>query len=94
MKKYEGVIIFTPGMEEEARNTVFERFKGIIESNGTIDNIDEWGTRKLAYEINDYTEGYYIVVKFQATPDVLNEFDRVAKITDSIVRHMIIREDE
>lgn len=94
MKKYEAVFVFAPNMEEELRNSVVERFKGIIESNGSIDKIDEWGMRKLAFEINDYKEGYYTLLNFQSNADVVNELDRIAKITDSVIRHMIIREDE
>lgn len=94
MRKYEAVFIFEPNMEEEVRNGLFDRFKGIIEANGTIDNIDEWGSRKLAYEIKDFKEGYYILVHFQAEADAVNEIDRVAKISDKVIRHMIIREEE
>ena len=94
MKKYEAVIIFVPELEDEARNALLERFKGIIEANGTISNIDEWGMRKLAYEINYNTEGYYVVMDFEATPEAVKEMDRVAKISDKVMRHMIVREDE
>ena len=94
MRKYEAVFIFTPDLEEEKRNTLFDRLKGIMEDDGTISNIDEWGSRKLAYEINDYTEGYYIIVNFEGTPETVNELDRIAKISDGIMRHMIIREDD
>lgn len=94
MRKYEGVFIFVPSLEDESRNQLFDRLKGIIESNGTISNVDEWGVRKLAYEINDISEGYYIVVNFETTPEAVEELDRICKISDSIMRHMIIREDE
>jgi len=94
MKKYEAVFVFAPDMDEEARNGVVERFKGIIEADGSIEKIDEWGMRKLAFEINDYNEGYYTLVNFEANADVINELNRIAKITDSVIRHMIIREEE
>jgi len=94
MKKYEAVFVFAPDMEEESRNSVVERFKGIIEANGTIEKIDEWGMRKLAFEINDYKEGYYTLLNFESNSDVVNELNRIAKITESVIRHMIIREDE
>lgn len=93
MRKYEGVIIFTPNADEEARNKIFERFKGIIETTGKINNIDEWGMRKLAYEINDLKEGYYIVVKFEAENESINELDRVSKITEQVVRLMVVRDE-
>ncbi|WIV12524.1 30S ribosomal protein S6 [Proteiniborus sp. MB09-C3] len=94
MKKYEVVLIFAPGMEEETRNNLVERFKGIVETNGTVDNVDVWGSRKLAYEINDYQEGYYVLLNITSGADVVDEIDRIAKITDDVIRHMIIREDE
>ena len=94
MRKYEGVFIFVPSLEEESRNQLFDRLKGIIESNGTISDVDEWGIRKLAYEINDISEGYYAIVNFESTPEVIDELDRVCKISDSVMRHMIIRDDE
>ncbi|HLR36264.1 MAG TPA: 30S ribosomal protein S6 [Tissierellales bacterium] len=94
MRKYEAVFIFTPDLEEEKRNTLFDRLKGIMEADRTISNVDEWGIRKLAYEINDYTEGYYIIVNFEGTPETVNELDRISKISDGIMRHMVVREDD
>lgn len=93
MRKYETVLIFVPSLEEEVRNQLFDRLKGII-GEDNITEVDEWGMRKLAYEINDLTEGYYIVVNFQATPETVEELDRVCKISDNIMRHMIVKEDE
>ncbi|WFA08356.1 30S ribosomal protein S6 [Tissierella sp. Yu-01] len=94
MRKYEGILIFLPTLEEEKRVQLFNRFKGIIEADGSIANVDEWGIRKLAYLIDDIGEGYYILVNFEATPEVVKEIDRVARISDGIMRHMIIREEE
>ncbi len=94
MRKYEAVFIFTPDLEEEKRNILFDRLKGIMEDDGTISNIDEWGSRKLAYEIDDYTEGYYIIVNFEGTPETVNEINRISKISDGIMRHMVVKEDD
>ncbi len=94
MRKYEAMLILVPNLEEEARNQLLDRFKGIIEKDGTITNIDEWGTRKLAYEINKYKEGYYVVMNFETNQDVVKELDRVSRISDSVMRYMIIKEDE
>ncbi|WP_353097614.1 30S ribosomal protein S6 [Tissierella praeacuta] len=93
MRKYEAVFIFLPS-EEEKRVQILERFKGIIEADGSITNIDEWGTRKLAYLIDDIAEGYYVLINFEGTAEVVKELDRISRISDSIMRHMIIREDE
>lgn len=94
MRKYEAMLIFVPNIEEEKRNSLLDRFKEIIESDGTITDIDEWGNRKLAYEINDYTDGYYVVLNFESTAEIVDELDRIIKITDSVMRYMIIKEDE
>ena len=94
MRKYEGVFIFIPNLEEEERNQLLDRLKGIIEADGTITEIDEWGMRKLAYEINDLTDGYYFIINFESTPETVEELDRVCKLSDNIMRHMIVREDE
>lgn len=94
MRKYEGVLIFLPNMEEEKRVQLLDRFKGIIEAEGSISNVDEWGVRKLAYLIDDIGEGYYVLINFEGTPEVVKELDRVARISDGIMRHMIIREEE
>lgn len=68
-----------------------EKFKGIVETNGEIENVEEWGTRKLAYEINKINEGYYVLVNFNAAADIPKELDRNLKIADEVIRHMIVR---
>ncbi len=93
MRKYEAMLIFFPSIEEEKRNQLLERFKGIIEADGSISNVDEWGIRKLAYLIEDIGEGYYVLINFEGTPEVVKEIDRVARISDGIMRHMIIKQD-
>ncbi|NBI06563.1 30S ribosomal protein S6 [Senegalia massiliensis] len=94
MRNYEGVFIFETSLEEEKRNGIFDKFKNIIEAKGEITNIDEWGVRKLAYEINDLTEGYYIVMTFNAETEVVKEMERVAKITEGIMRLMVVRDEQ
>lgn len=93
MRKYEAVYIFLPTLEEEKRNQILDRIKGIIEANGSISNIDEWGNRKLAYLIDDIGEGYYTLINFESESEVIQELNRISRITDSIMRHMIIRVD-
>ncbi len=94
MRKYEAVFIFAPSVDEDTRNGVIEKFKGIIEENGSLIGIDEWGSRKLAYEINDLTEGYYILLNLEAGTEVITELERVTTITDGIIRHMIVRDEK
>ena len=94
MVKYEGVFIIKPNMEEEEYKAQIERITGIIENyNGEIDKVDEWGQRRLAYEIKKNKEGYYTIINFQAETDLVNELDRTSKINESIIRHMIVRDE-
>lgn len=88
------MFIFLPNLEEAGRNTMLDRIKAIIEADGEIENVDEWGLRKLAYEINDIGEGYYVLINFATTPEVKDELERVIKISDSVMRHMIVRVEE
>ena len=95
MTNYEIMYIIRPNVEEEAQNALIERFSAILTDNGaTIDKVDEMGSRRLAYEINDYRDGYYVVVTFKGDQTAVDEFDRQAKFSDDIIRHMVIRLDE
>lgn len=91
MNKYELVYILKSSVEEEKRAQLLDKFRAIIEVDGTIENVDEWGNRKLAYEINKINEGYYTLVNFSAGADIPKELDRNLKIADEVIRHMIIR---
>ncbi|MBB6629925.1 MULTISPECIES: 30S ribosomal protein S6 [Clostridium] len=95
MRKYETIFILHPTMEEEAVKANIEKFKGVIETNGgVVDNVDFWGKRKLAYEIKKVNEGYYTLINFSANPELPKELDRIFRITDGIVRHIIVKEEE
>ena len=92
MKAYELLFFVAPTLEEEARAKVMGRIEDVItQGNGTVDNAEDWGKRKLAYEINNLTEGDYILIDFHANPDHIAELDRVLRINDSVERHMIVR---
>ncbi|RBW69132.1 30S ribosomal protein S6 [Bacillus taeanensis] len=92
MRKYEIMYIVRPNVEEEARKAVIERFSGILTENGAeVEKTNEVGMRRLAYEINDFNQGYYVVLDVNANPEAINEFDRLAKINEDIIRHMAIR---
>ncbi|MBC7765784.1 MAG: 30S ribosomal protein S6 [Hyphomonadaceae bacterium] len=94
VNKYEVVIIINTAIGEEEVATLVEKFKSLIASAGTIDKADEWGKRRLAYPINDLNEGYYLLVDFSSEASLPKELERVLKITDGILRSMIIRKDE
>ena len=89
--KYEVMMVFSLKNGEEAAVALKDKFQAMIEANGTIDSVDEWGKRRLAYLINDEAEGYYVLINFDAQPDFPAELDRVFKITDGVLRSMIIR---
>ena len=83
---YEAVYILNPELGEEQIAALVERFKGVVEANGTVSEIDEWGKRRLAYPINDLPEGYYVLMNFESNPAFPAEMERVMKITEGIMR--------
>ena len=93
-EKYEVMYIINPNFSEEQTAAVVEKFKALVEANGTLDELEEMGKRKLAYEINYISEGYYVLVKFTSGPDFPAELDRVLGITDGILRSLITRRPE
>ncbi|MFL0197929.1 30S ribosomal protein S6 [Clostridium sp. WILCCON 0269] len=95
MSKYETIFILHPSLDEEAYKSNVEKFKGVIENGGgVIENVDNWGKRKLAYEIKKVNEGYYTLINFSADPMLPKELDRVFRITDTIVRHIIVKDEK
>ena len=93
-EKYELMYIINPNLSEEETPAVVEKFKALVEQNGTLEEMEEMGKRKLAYEINYISEGYYVLVKFTSGPDFPAELDRVLGITDGILRSLITRRPE
>ena len=95
MKAYELLFFVDPSLDPETRLAVMKRIDTTIaEGAGKVDSVDEWGKRKLAYEINDLTDGDYTLINFHADPTQIAELDRVLRITDAVVRHMIVRRDD
>ena len=90
MAKYETMLITSAALDEEATAALVGKFKTLIENNGTIDSIDEWGKRRLAYPINDMNEGYYVLIEFESKPEFPHELDRIYNITDGIMRSLIV----
>ena len=90
--KYEVVIILKADLDEEASTALVDKFKNLITANGTLDAVDEWGRRRLAYPINDEGEGFYIQMTFTSQNDFPAELDRQLKITDGILRSLIIKQ--
>ena len=94
MKKYETVMVFSTAITEEETKALVEKFTNLIAKNGTVESVDEWGKRRLAYPINDENDGYYVLVNFSCEPDFPAELDRVYKITDGVLRSLIVAKDE
>ena len=88
-EKYEVLYIINPNLSEEETQAVVEKFKTLVEQNGTLDEMEEWGKRKLAYEINYLTEGYYVLIKFTSGPEFPAELDRILGITDGVIRSLV-----
>lgn len=94
MNKYETIFIINPEMSEEQINSTVDKVKSIIEgSNGVIDGIDLWGKKKLAYEIDKKSEGFFVLINFSSLGDFPKELDRNFRIMDSVIRHIIVKKD-
>lgn len=95
MSKYEVMYIINAGVEEEKRSALIEQLNGIITNEGgKVLKVDEWGMRDFAYEIDDMTKGYYVVVTFEAGNEAVSEFDRLMRINANVVRFMTVNIDD
>lgn len=96
MRAYEILYIVRPNIEEDALKALVERFDEVLTSNGaTIIESKEWGKRRLAYEIEDFKEGFYRIVKLDAEDSTsVDEFERLAKINNDIIRHIVVRDEQ
>ena len=84
--KYEVLYIIDPAQGEESIAALVEKFKAMVEAEGTLSSVEEWGKRRLAYPINDLAEGYYVLMNMEAKPEFPAELERVMKITDGVLR--------
>lgn len=95
MRAYEIMYIINSELDEEQNTAVMDKFKGIIENNGgELVKLDKWGKRRLAYEIKRKRDGFYVLMSVNGTPEIVHELDRVFKITDEVLKHMILRAGE
>lgn len=90
MKAYELLFFVAPSIDEESRAAVMKRIETAL-VDGTVDNVENWGKRKLAYEVDGLTDGDYTLIDFHANPENIAELNRVLRINDSVVRHMVVR---
>ena len=93
MTKYELMFIIDPALDEEKKNAAVEKVQNLISSNVELGETDVWGMRKLAYPIDKKTDGYYVVIEFQAETDFPKELDRRLRISDDVIRHMVVNKE-
>ncbi|MBH5319328.1 30S ribosomal protein S6 [Paenibacillus sp. GSMTC-2017] len=92
MRKYEVMYIINPNVEQENVQALVEKFNGVISNGGEVTKTNVIGKRRLAYEINKLRDGYFVLVHFNATTEVVNELDRIMKIADEVIRSLIVRD--
>lgn len=91
MKKYEVMYIIRPEVDEEGRKAVIEEINSVFTTlSSSVDNVNEWGMRDLAYEVAGCTKGYYVLLNVTATPEAIKEFDRIANIKEALIRHIAV----
>jgi len=92
LNKYETVFIIDPKIED--KKPIIDKFVDLINANGKVENVDEWGMRKLAYEIEDNTEGYYVLVNFEADAKFVAELERIFRITIEVIKFIVVRKED
>ncbi|MCX7843434.1 MAG: 30S ribosomal protein S6 [Clostridia bacterium] len=93
LNKYETIFVISTTLGEDNIKALVEKFKNLLETSAQLESIDEWGKRRLAYEINDQNEGYYVLANFSAEPSFPHELERIYKITDGIIKYLVIKKD-
>ena len=93
MNKYESVIIINPNCTDEAVKALEERFIGLINENGKVESVENMGKKKLAYDIKKNSEATYLVINFEAKPDSIAELERNYRITDEILKFIVVRKE-
>ena len=94
LKSYETLLVIDADLSEEDTKAAVEKFTALISQHGEIEEVNEWGKRKLAYPIDYKTEGYYVLVTFKSEPDFPSELERIFNITDNILRSIVIAKEE
>lgn len=94
MNKYESVVIINPSVDEEGIKSLVQKFTDLINTDGKLEKADELGRKKLAYEIQKNTEGFYVVFYFEANPNLISELERIYRITDEVIKFMTIKVEE
>jgi len=93
MKKYECVYVINPNLDEEQTKAVIERFNNLVSQHGQLESTEEWGKRKLAYEVQKQKEGYYVLMTFSANPDFPAELERNFRIAEEVIRYLVVSKE-
>ena len=94
MNKYESIIIVNPEVNEEGLKALEEKFTGLINENGKVESVEQMGKRKLAYDIKKFKEATYVLFNFEANPELIAELERVYRITDDIIKFIVVRKED
>ena len=93
MNKYESIIIVNPNVDEEGLKALETKFTGLINENGKVESVENMGKKRLAYEIGKNREAYYMLFNFEAKPDSIKELERIYRITDEIIKFIVVKKD-
>jgi small subunit ribosomal protein S6 len=93
LKSYESIFILSPDLTEDNTKALVEKFKNILNTSAKLDSIEEWGKKKLAYPIDYKTEGYYVLANFSSEPDFPHELERIYKITDGVIKYIVLKKN-
>ena len=94
MNKYESVIIISPVVEEEGIKNLITKFSDLINTEGKVESVEEMGKRKLAYEVKKNKERYYVLINFEAKPELIAELERNYRITDEVIKFIVVRKED
>lgn len=94
MNKYESVIIISPVVEEEGIKNLITKFTDLINTDGKVESVEEIGKKKLAYEVKKNKEGYYVLINFEAKPELIAELERNYRITDEVIKFIVVRKED
>jgi len=94
MKKYESIFVLSALLEDEKIQEIITKVKTLIETSAQLEKVEEWGKKRLAYEIDDQKEGYYTLVQFSAEPEFPTELERIYKITEGVLKYLVVKRDE
>lgn len=94
MKKYEAIFVVSTLLEDEKIHEIVEKVKTFVESSAQLESIDEWGKKRLAYEVEHQKEGYYVLMQFAAEPTFPTELERIFKITEGVIKYLVVKRDE